>query len=235
MSTDTNAYIDMTLATRMIAPKPWTSSLKLFPDCKRTHVKMTTFATSHPTLLNAALGGNRSALQSVLLAVAGTVLLWASAKVQVPFYPVPMTMQTFVILFLGFALGSRIGTATVLLYLAEGALGLPVFAGTPEKGIGVAYMTGPTGGYLAGFVVAAFATGWLAELGFGRRFVTAAIAALAGLVAIYAVGLFWLGVLIGWDKPILEFGLLPFLPAEALKLALLTAVLPLAWRSLSKR
>jgi biotin transport system substrate-specific component len=196
---------------------------------------MTTFATTHPTLLNAALGGKRGALQSVLLAVAGTALLWASAKVQIPFFPVPMTMQTFVVLFLGFALGARLGAATVLLYLAEGALGLPVFAGTPEKGLGLAYMAGPTGGFLAGFVVAAYVTGWFAERGFDRRLVTSAIAAFAGLAAIYALGLSWLGTLIGWDKPVLEFGLYPFLPAETLKLALLAAILPLAWRGVSKR
>lgn len=196
---------------------------------------MTTLVSTHPTLLNAALGGKRSALRSILLAVAGTALLWASAKVQIPFFPVPMTMQTFVVLFLGFALGSRLGAATVLLYLAEGALGLPVFAGTPEKGLGLAYLAGPTGGFLAGFVVAAFVTGWFAERGFDRRLVTSAIAAFAGLVAIYALGVSWLGMLIGWDKPVLEFGLYPFLPAEALKLALLAAILPLAWRGVSKR
>lgn len=196
---------------------------------------MTTFTTTQPTLLDAALGGKRSVLQSVLLAVAGTVLLWASAKVQIPFYPVPMTMQTFVVLFLGFALGARLGAATVLLYLAEGALGLPVFAGTPEKGLGLAYMAGPTGGFLAGFVVAAYVTGWFAERGFDRRPVTAVIAALAGFIAIYGLGLSWLGTLFGWDKPVLEFGLYPFLPAEALKMALLAAVLPLARRGLSRR
>ena len=196
---------------------------------------MTTTISSHPTLSLAAMGGRRSLLQAALIAVAGSALLWASAKVQVPFFPVPMTMQTFVVLFLGFALGSRLGAATVLLYLAEGATGLPVFAGTPEKGLGLAYMAGPTGGYLAGFVVAAFVTGWFAERGLDRRLVTAAIAALAGLVAIYALGLAWLGAVVGWDKPVLSFGLYPFLPAEGLKLALLAAILPLAWRGLSKR
>jgi len=196
---------------------------------------MTTFSSTQPTLLNAAFGSKRSAFQSVLLAVAGTALLWASAKVQIPFYPVPMTMQTFVVLFLGFALGSRLGAATVLLYLAEGALGLPVFAGTPEKGLGLAYMAGPTGGFLAGFVVAAFVTGWFAERGFDQRVFTTAVAALAGFAAIYGLGISWLGALIGWDKPVLAFGLYPFLPAEALKLALLSAVLPLARNSLSKR
>ena len=196
---------------------------------------MTTTISSHPTLSLAAMGGRRSLLQAALIAVAGSALLWASAKVQIPFFPVPMTMQTFVVLFLGFALGSRLGAATVLLYLAEGATGLPVFAGTHEKGLGLAYIAGPTGGYLAGFVVAAFVTGWFAERGLDRRLVTAAIAALAGLVAIYALGLAWLGAVVGWDKPVLSFGLYPFLPAEGLKLALLAAILPLAWRGLSKR
>ncbi len=189
---------------------------------------MTTDISTHPTLSLAALGGRRSLLQSALMAVAGSALLWASAKVQIPFFPVPMTMQTFVVLFLGFALGSRIGAATVLLYLIEGAAGLPVFAGTPEKGIGLAYMVGPTGGYLIGFVAAAFMTGWFAERGYDRRLVTTAVAALAGLVVIYAFGLAWLGSVVGWDKPVLQFGLWPFLPAEGLKLALLAAVLPLA-------
>ncbi len=196
---------------------------------------MTTLASPHPTLLATVTGGERNILRSVLLALAGTALLWASAKVQIPFYPVPMTMQTFVVLLLGFALGSRLGAATVLLYLAEGALGLPVFAGSPERGIGLAYMAGPTGGFLAGFVGAAFVTGWFAERGFDRHLIGAGLAALAGLTVLYATGLAWLGALIGWDKPVLELGLYPFLPAEALKLALLAAVLPLVWRSLSKR
>lgn len=196
---------------------------------------MTTSATTHPTLISSILGARRPALQCVLLVVAGSVLLWASAKVQIPFFPVPMTMQTFVVLLLGFTLGARLGAATVLLYLAEGALGLPVFAGTPEKGVGLAYMMGPTGGYLVGFVLAAFVAGWFAERGFDRHLGTAAIAAFLGLVAGYLPGIAWLGTVIGWGKPVLEFGLYPFLPAEALKFALLAAVLPLAWRGLSKR
>jgi biotin transport system substrate-specific component len=196
---------------------------------------MTTSAATHPTLMSSILGARHSALQCVLLAVAGSALLAASARVQIPFFPVPMTMQTFVVLFLGFALGSRLGAATVLLYLAEGAFGLPVFAGTPEKGIGLVYMMGPTGGYLVGFVLAAFVAGRFAERGFDRHPGTAAIAAFAGLVAGYLPGIAWLGVVIGWNKPVLEFGLYPFLPAEALKFALLAAVLPLAWRGLSKR
>src|SRR5690606_28514113 len=103
-----------------------------------------------------------------VIAVIGTLMLTASAKIQVPFWPVPMTMQTFVVLFLGAALGSRLGAAVVALYLVQGAMGLPVFAGTPEKGLGLAYMMGPTGGYLVGFVVGAYIVGWLAEHGWGQ-------------------------------------------------------------------
>jgi biotin transport system substrate-specific component len=175
------------------------------------------------------------ALRAVLLAVAGSVLLTLAAKVQIPFYPVPLTMQTFVVLALGMAYGWRLGGATVLLYLAEGAMGLPVFAGTPDKGIGLAYMAGPTGGYLAGFVLAAAACGWLAERGWDRRMVTTALAMAIGNVIIYVPGLLWLGSLLGWDKPILAWGLTPFLLGDLFKLALAAAVLPLAWRLVRRR
>jgi biotin transport system substrate-specific component len=175
------------------------------------------------------------ALRAVLLAVAGSVLLTLAAKVQIPFYPVPLTMQTFVVLALGMAYGWRLGGATVLLYLAEGAMGLPVFAGTPDKGIGLAYMAGPTGGYLAGFVLAAAACGWLAERGWDRRMVTTALAMVIGNVIIYVPGLLWLGSLLGWDKPILAWGLTPFLLGDLFKLALAAAVLPLAWRLVRRR
>ncbi len=114
-------------------------------------------ATLYPTLAGTLwpAGKAHALLRGLVLAVAGTALLTVSAKIQIPFYPVPMTMQTFVVLALGMAYGWRLGGATLLLYLAEGATGLPVFAGTPEKGIGLAYMLGGTGGYLAGFVLAA--------------------------------------------------------------------------------
>lgn len=167
---------------------------------------------------------------SLLYVIAGTILLAISAKIQIPFFPVPLTMQTFVVLLIGFAFGWRLGGLTVLAYLAEGAAGLPVFAGTPEKGIGIAYMAGPTGGYLLGFLAAAVVTGFLAEKRWDRTWLGAAAAALIGLTVIYAFGLLWLGTIAGWDKPVLEWGLLPFLPGEALKLFLLGAVLPLAWK-----
>jgi biotin transport system substrate-specific component len=176
-----------------------------------------------------------NSLRAVLLAIVGTGLLWLSAKIQVPFWPVPMTMQTFVVLVLGMAYGWRLAGATLILYLAEGALGLPVFAGTPEKGIGLAYMLGGTGGYLIGFVLAAAVCGFLAERGWDRRVVTTAVAMLIGNVVIYVPGLLWLGVLFGWDKPIIEWGLTPFILGDLTKLALAASILPLTWRWLRRR
>ncbi len=178
---------------------------------------------------------SRRALRNALLAIAGAQLMWLAAKIQVPFHPVPMTMQTFVVLTLGMAYGWRLGAATILLYLAEGAAGLPVFVGTPEKGIGLAYMAGSTGGYLFGFVLGAAACGWLAERGWDRNVITTAVAMLAGNVLIYVPGLLWLGTLFGWDKPILEWGLSPFVLGDLAKLALAAALLPLAWQLIGKR
>ena len=196
---------------------------------------MIALSTNLPTLSQAVLGkeGRLSLAHKVLLVVAGSLMLWASAKIQVPFWPVPMTMQTFVVLGLGAALGWRLGMATVVLYLMEGAMGLPVFAGTPEKGIGLAYMAGPTGGYLAGFVVAAGITGWLAEKGFDRNVFTTIIAMLAGTVAIYALGVGWLANLIGMEKAV-QFGMVPFLAGDAAKLVLAAIVFPAAWKWLKK-
>lgn len=168
-------------------------------------------------------------LRLAILAIAGTALLTLSAKIQVPFWPVPMTMQTFAVLVIGMAYGWRLGGATLLLYMAEGAAGLPVFAGTPEKGLGLAYMTGPTGGYLLGFVLAAALVGWLAEKGWDRRVPTTALAMLLGNAVIYIPGLLWLAVMIGLEKAV-KFGLAPFLMGDAVKLLLAAAALPLAWR-----
>jgi len=175
------------------------------------------------------------ALRQTLLAVTGSLLIWASAKIQVPFYPVPMTMQTLVILSIGMAYGWRLGAATVLLYLAEGASGLPVFAGTPEKGIGLAYMLGGTGGYLIGFVLAAAATGWLAERGWDRGVGKTLAAMFVGNVLIYIPGILWLGALFGWDKPVLEWGLYPFLLGDVFKMALAAAIVPLVWKAIGDR
>lgn len=181
------------------------------------------------------LGEMPALARNTLLAVAGSLLLWACAKVSIPIGPVPIAMTTFGVLAIGMAFGWRLATATLLLYMAEGALGLPVFAGTPAKGIGLAYMAGPTGGYLLGYVLAAAACGWLAERGWDRNVLTAALAMLVGNAVLYIPGLLWLGVLFGWDKPILEWGLTPFILGDVLKLALVAAGLPLAWKLLARK
>ncbi len=192
----------------------------------------------HPTLAEtlwpSAAAGQRI-LRNLVLALAGTALLTLSAKVQIPFYPVPLTLQTLAVLALGMAYGWRLGAATLLIYLAEGAFGLPVFAGTPEKGIGLAYMMGPTGGYLLGFLLAAGLCGWLAERGWDRSVPATAAAMFLGNLVIYLPGLLWLGGLLGWDKPILEWGLTPFLLGDALKLALAAALMPGIWLLLKRR
>jgi biotin transport system substrate-specific component len=188
------------------------------------------FSSTYPVLADQAFSSRTTALRNVFLAIAGSLALWLSAKLQVPFYPVPMTMQTFVVLVIGTAFGWRLGAATIALYLAEGGLGLPVFAGTPEKGIGLAYMAGPTGGYLLGYLPAAALCGFLAKRGWDRRIVTMALSMLSGTVVIYAFGLSWLGTVVGWDKPILAWGLTPFILGDLLKLALAAVVLPLAWK-----
>ena len=174
-------------------------------------------------------------LRNLCLVILASAALWASAKIQVPFWPVPMTMQTFVVLTIGMAFGWRLGTAAIMLYLAQGALELPVFAGTPEKGIGLAYMAGPTGGYLIGYVLAAGVVGWLAEKKWDRNVFTTAAALLIGNAVIYVPGLLWLGAVIGWDKPVLEFGLYPFLPGDALKLVLAAVLFPVLWRRVEAR
>jgi biotin transport system substrate-specific component len=176
----------------------------------------------------------RPALRIAALMVLGSVLLMASAKAQVPMWPVPMTMQTFVVLVIGMSYGLRLGTATVMLYLFEGALGLPVFAGTPEKGIGLLYMAGPTGGYLLGFLLAAALMGWLAERGWDRTLPWAIAAMTAGTVLQLVPGVAWLATLIGWDKAIAA-GLTPFIVGAVVKIALAAAVLPLAWRMVESK
>jgi biotin transport system substrate-specific component len=165
------------------------------------------------------------------LAIVGTLLLTVSAKIQVPFWPVPMTMQSFVVLCLGAALGARLGALTVLLYLAEGAAGLPVFAGTPEKGIGLAYMVGPTGGYLVGFVAGAGLVGWLAERGWDRSVPHLFTAMALGHAALFVFGVLWLAQLMGLEKA-WALGVAPFYAATLFKTALGALLVPTAWRLL---
>lgn len=169
-------------------------------------------------------------LRVLLVALAGSALIAVSSKIQVPMTPVPMTLQTLVILVIGMACGWRLGGLTVLLYLAEGAAGLPVFAGTPERGLGVSYMIGSTGGYLLGFLLAALVVGLLADAGWDRNVPLTAAAMLIGNVVIYLPGLLWLGSVAGWDNPILEWGLTPFIVGDLVKVALAALLMPAAWR-----
>jgi len=185
---------------------------------------------THPTLVDACWQKESAFIRNIVLAVAGSIVLWISAKIQIPFYPVPVSMQTLVVLMIGMAFGWKLGASTIALYLAEGFAGLPVFAGTPEKGIGIAYMAGPTGGYLFGFVIAAAAVGWLAERGFDRSIMLTAVAMLVGSVLIYIPGIAWLGSIVGWDKPVMQWGMLPFLYGDALKLLLAALLMPALWK-----
>ena len=148
----------------------------------------------------------------------GSIALTISAKIKIPFYPVPMTMQTFVVLFLGISLGYKVGLATIGLYLLEGIVGLPVFSNSPEKGVGLLYFTGPTMGYLIGFLIACYLASMI-------KFEDSYFVILGKLVlatsTIYILGLLWLGTLIGWDKPIFALGAKPFLLAEIFKISIL--------------
>lgn len=187
---------------------------------------MTNASIASATLAQAvwpATAGNR-VLRAILLIAAGSALMTISAKIQIPFWPVPMTLQSGVALALGAALGWRLGGAAVLAYLLQGALGLPVFAG----GAGLAYMAGPTGGYLLGFLVAAVATGWLAQRGWDRSLATSFGAMLLGDLLLFACGVGYLSSLIGFQAAVTA-GLTPFLAGELLKIALATALLPAAW------
>jgi biotin transport system substrate-specific component len=195
---------------------------------------MSTAATL-PTLISAAWPNRaQQGLRIAVLTVLGSLALTVSAKLQVPFYPVPMTMQSLVVLLIGLAFGWRLGTATVLLYLGEGLAGMPVFAGTPEKGIGLAYMMGPTGGYLVGFVLAAALLGWLAERGWDRSLWRTTLALSLGHAILFAPGIAWLAVFVGWPKAV-AFGLTPFLVGSVVKTALGVALVPAAWAMFGRR
>ena len=162
---------------------------------------------------------NQKMIKFFLIVVLGSIILAISAKIKIPFYPVPMTMQTFVVLLLGISFGYKIAVTTVGLYLLEGIFGLPVFSNSPEKGIGLVYFTGPTMGYLIGFLFAAFFAGYL---NFKTSFFSIFFKLIFSVLFIYIFGVLWLGTLIGWDKPIIELGVTPFLLAELFKILLLT-------------
>ena len=166
-------------------------------------------------------------LKKISIILLGTLLLTISAKIKIPFYPVPMTMQTFVVLFLGISFGWKIGLATISLYLFQGIIGLPVFAGTPEKGMGLIYFTGPTMGYLIGFLLAVYSAGIHKDLIIFKNYsyinaLTVFSSLIVSVSFIYILGLLWLGYLIGWDKPIFKLGAEPFLLAELFKILIVT-------------
>lgn len=164
---------------------------------------------------------NNKVLKIVSILILGSLLLTISAKIKIPFYPVPMTMQTFIVLFLGISFGYKIALATVSLYLLEGILGLPVFSNSPERGIGLAYFTGPTMGYLIGFLSACFLASFIKN---DDNYFLIFFKLIFSVSTIYILGILWLGTLIGWDKPILKLGVLPFLVAEIFKICLLTLI-----------
>ena len=167
-------------------------------------------------------------IKILIISLVGTLLLTISAKVKIPFYPVPMTMQTFAVLFIGVAFGAKVGLLTVSLYLFEGMLGLPVFAGSPEKGVGLIYFTGPTMGYLIGFLFATYVAGSFKYSDiFQSKFLTFFknyFKLLFAVFFIYLFGLIWLGYFIGWSKPIFQIGVEPFLLAESFKIIILTII-----------
>ena len=175
-----------------------------------------------PAVLGASVRSN------AWLIAAAVALLTLSAKVQIPLWPVPFTMQTYVVLVIGMGYGARMGVLAVGSYILLGALGLPVFAGTPENGVGLPYMLGPTGGYLVGFVIAAWMCGWLAERGWDRRFSTCLLAMTLGHAAIFVCGVPWLATIVGVERAI-ALGFAPFIVATVLKTALAAISLPAAW------
>ena len=158
-------------------------------------------------------------IKSLLVIILGSILLTISAKIKVPFYPVPMTMQTFVVLFLGISFGYKIGLSAVGLYLLEGIIGLPVFSNSPERGIGLAYFTGPTMGYLIGFLSACYLASFIK---LKDNFFMIIAKLVLSVSTIYIFGVLWLGTLIGWEKPIFSLGVTPFIFAEIFKISLLS-------------
>ena len=158
-------------------------------------------------------------LKYVFLALIGSITLAISSKIKIPFYPVPMTMQTLIVLVIGIGFGWKLGLATVSLYLLEGIIGLPVFSGTPEKGIGLIYFTGPTMGYLLGFLVAVYISG---RFIYDNNLIKNFLKLMLATSFIYILGMSWLGNLIGWDKPIFQLGAQPFLLAEVFKILIAT-------------
>tara|TARA_A100001015_G_C14792542_1_gene633651 strand:+ start:288 stop:839 length:552 start_codon:yes stop_codon:yes gene_type:complete len=158
-------------------------------------------------------------LRYLFIALIGSIVLALSSKIKIPFYPVPMTMQTLVVLVIGIGFGWKLGFATISLYLVEGILGLPVFSGTPENGVGLAYFVGPTMGYLVGFLISVIIAG---TFKYNQNILSNFLKLTFAISFIYILGMLWLAGIIGWDKPIFELGAQPFLLAELFKILLAT-------------
>ena len=177
--------------------------------------------------------GSQPWLKRLVLLVAGVIALWVSARVQIATVPVPVTLQVLVVSVIGASYGPRLAGATLAAYLAMGAWGMPVFAGTPEKGIGLAYMAGPTGGYLLGFWLQAVVIGMLARAGWDRSVPMMALAMVAGLAALYVPGVVWLsatwGAALGWENWY-AYGVKTFLWVDALKLVVAVIAFPAVWK-----
>ena len=190
---------------------------------------MASALTARP-LISVALPNDRTArlITQIVLAFGGTLLLTLSAKTKVVLGPVDMSLQTLAIFLIAATFGMRLGVATLLLYLAEGAMGWPVFQGTPEKGVGIAYMMGTTGGYLAGFVVAAGIVGWAADRGWDRSVFKFLGALLVAEFAIMLLGFAWLATIIGAEKS-WQFGVLPFIVPDLIKVGITAALMPAIW------
>ncbi|CUH80050.1 biotin transporter BioY [Tropicibacter naphthalenivorans] len=189
--------------------------------------------TMNRNVLVEAFGATEGAalrVKQAALVVLGIAVLAVAAKIKVPMWPVPITMGTFAVLAMGAAYGPRLGLATIMGYMLVGALGFDVFAGSSAEKFGLEYMMGGTGGYLVGYVAATVLLGMLARMGWDRSAPKMAGAMLLGNVIIYVPGLIWLGMLYGWDKPILQWGLTPFIVGDVIKLALAALILPAAWK-----
>ena len=176
--------------------------------------------------------GTALRVKQALMVVLGIMALAILAKVKIPMWPVPITMGTFAVLTIGATYGPRLGLTTILGYMIIGALGFDVFAGSSAEAYGLTYMMGGTGGYLVGYVLATLALGWAARAGWDRSVLMMAFAMLLGNVLIYVPGVAWLGVLYGFDQPILTWGLTPFLIGDALKLVLAALLVPAVWKML---
>ncbi|QND65779.1 biotin transporter BioY [Mesorhizobium loti] len=192
-------------------------------------------ATTMRPLVSLALPQNAAArlATQLFLAIAGTLVLTLSAKTKVMLGPVDISMQTLAVMLIAAAFGMRLGVATLLLYMAEGAMGFPVFQSTPEKGIGIAYMLGSTGGYLAGFVVMAAIVGWAADRGWDRHPIKLFNAMLVAEVIMMAMGFAWLALLIGPEKS-WQFGVVPFIVGDLIKVALAASLVPAVWTLLKR-